>query len=54
MSDALLIILVVCFLILTGLGLPLIKRHGNDEESHVRVGKKWLTMAEYNKRFSLK
>ncbi len=54
MGNVLLIIVLVGIVALGVIVLALVRRQGKDDESHVRVGKEWMTVSEYKKRFASK
>ena len=54
MDNTLLIVVVVGLVATGGIVLALFRRRGKNDESHVRVGKEWMTIAEYKKRFAAK
>jgi|GEM_PF-6922451 len=51
MSGLIPLLLVVGLFILLGFSILFFKHPGKDDESHVRVGREWMTVAEYKKRF---
>lgn len=54
MSEVLLIAVVGGFVVLAGFIIVLARHSGKDDKSHVRVGREWMTTAEYKKRYSPK
>lgn len=54
MSNLMPVLIVIGILIIGGFMAVFFMRPEREDESHVRVGKEWMTIAEYKKRFAPK